>query len=52
MIKYLFLILTLLICPWDKTCAWVFADLWWNGKPYDVCPRQTLKRQIQKNAEG
>jgi len=43
---------SLVICPWDKTCAWVFADLWWNDKPYDVCPRQTLKRQIHKNAQS
>ena len=35
---------TLVICPWDPTCAWVFADLWWEGKPYNMCPRQALKR--------
>jgi glutamine synthetase len=38
------------ICPWDKTCAWVFADLWWEDKPYNLCPRQTLKRAV-KDAE-
>ena len=43
---------SLVICPWDKTCAWVFADLFWNGKPYDVCPRMTLKRQINKSAKA
>ena len=20
---------SLIICPWDSTCAWMFADLWW-----------------------
>ena len=24
---------TLVICPWDRTCAWMFADLWWEDKP-------------------
>ncbi len=41
---------SLVICPWDKTCAWVFADLWWQDKPYNLCPRQTLKRAV-KGAE-
>jgi len=41
---------SLMICPWDKTCAWVFSDLWWEDKPYNLCPRQTLKRSV-KNAE-
>lgn len=35
------------ICPWDKTQAWIFADLYWQGKPYDHCPRMALKRQVQ-----
>ncbi len=34
------------ICPWDKTMAWIFADLYWQGKPYNVCPRMALKRQV------
>ncbi len=34
------------ICPWDKTQAWIFADLYWQGKPYNVCPRMALKRQV------
>ncbi len=42
---------SLVICPWDKTCAWVFADLWWEGKPYNLCPRQALKRQIDAAAK-
>ena len=35
------------ICPWDKTMAIIFADLFWEDKPYNVCPRQTLKRAIR-----
>ena len=41
---------TIVICPWDSTCAWVFSDLWWEGKPYNLCPRQALKRQIRDAA--
>ena len=37
------------ICPWDKTTAIIFADLFWEGAPYNVCPRQALKRIIQEN---
>ena len=42
---------SLVICPWDPTCAWVFADLWWEGKPYNLCPRQALKRVIRDAAD-
>ena len=42
---------TLVICPWDPTCAWVFADLWWEGKPYNLCPRQAMKRVIRDAAD-
>jgi glutamine synthetase len=35
------------ICPWDKTMAIIFADLFWEDKPYNVCPRQALKRAIR-----
>jgi len=42
---------TIQICPWDPTCAWVFADLWWEGKPYNLCPRQALKRVIRDAAD-
>ena len=34
------------ICPWDRTMAIIFADLFWEDKPYNVCPRQALKRSI------
>ncbi len=42
---------TIVICPWDTTCAWVFSDLWWEGKPYNLCPRQALKRQMRDAAD-
>jgi glutamine synthetase len=35
------------ICPWDKSMAIIFADLFWEDKPYNHCPRQTLKRIIR-----
>ncbi len=41
---------TLTICPWDRTCAWVVADLWWQDKPYNLCPRGALKRAIRDAA--
>ena len=37
---------TLTICPWDTTCAWMFADLWWENKPYNLCPRHALRRVV------
>jgi len=35
---------TIQICPWDSKIAWVFSDLWWEDKPYNLCSRQALKR--------
>ena len=40
------------ICPWDKSMAIIFADLFWEGKPYNVCPRQALKRAIRDGAKA
>lgn len=40
------------ICPWDTSTAIIFADLFWEDKPYNVCPRQALKRAIHKAAES
>jgi len=42
---------TIQICPWDPAIAWVFADLWWEDKPYNLCPRQALKRVMHEAAE-
>lgn len=36
------------ICPWDETMAIIFADLFWEGAPYNVCPRQALKRAVEE----
>ena len=36
------------ICPWDRTTAFIFADLFWEDKPYNVCSRQALKRAISE----
>ena len=41
---------TLVICPWDRACAWMFADLWWEDAPYNLCPRQALKRVVSDAA--
>jgi len=43
---------TLTICPWDRTCAWMVADLWWQDAPYNLCPRGALKRAIGAAAEN
>ncbi len=42
---------SLVICPWDRTCAWMFADLWWEDAPYNLCPRQALRRAVRSTAE-
>src|SRR2546425_706248 len=28
---------SLLVCPWEPRYAWVFADLFYEGRPYVVC---------------
>lgn len=43
---------SLVICPWDRSCAWVYADLWWEDKPYKNCPRQMLKRIVREAAKA
>lgn len=43
---------SLMMCPWDGRIAWVFADLYWEGKPYNVCPRWALKRQVGRAADA
>ncbi|WP_197380630.1 glutamine synthetase family protein [Mycolicibacterium mengxianglii] len=39
------------VCPWDPTTAIIFSDLFWEDKPYNVCPRQALKRAIHEAAQ-
>lgn len=41
---------TLVICPWNRSCAWMMADLWWEDAPYNLCPRNTLKRAVAEAA--
>ena len=43
---------SVVVCPWDKTCAWMFADLWWKDRPYSLCPRHALKRAIKSAADA
>ena len=40
------------ICPWDTSMAIIFADLFWEDKPYNVCPRQALKRAVHEAREA
>ncbi len=41
---------SVIVCPWDTRIAWVFADLYWDERPYNVCPRLALKRQVERAA--
>ena len=43
---------SLVVCPWDTRFAWVFADLYWEAEPYNLCPRSALKRQIESAAQA
>lgn len=38
------------VCPWDTSMAMIFSDLYWEDAPYNVCPRQALKRIMQEAA--
>lgn len=40
------------ICPWNPEYAIVFADLFYEDRPYDVCPRQALRRVAQICADA
>ena len=40
------------ICPWDTSMAIIFADLFWEDKPYNVCSRQALKRAIRDTKDA
>lgn len=43
---------SLMICPWNPRIAWVFSDLFYEGEPYNVCPRQALRRQVRAAADA
>jgi glutamine synthetase len=36
----------------DLDAVYIFADLFWEDKPYNVCPRQALKRAIKDAKEA
>jgi glutamine synthetase len=40
------------ICPWNPEYAIVFADLFYESAPYNVCPRLALKRAVQEAADA
>ena len=41
---------SLILCPWNRELAFVFADLFMPDGPYPVCPRLALKRQVEAAA--
>lgn len=41
---------SLVICPWNKTQAWVSSDLYHHGKPYWGSPRGILKSVMDRAA--
>jgi glutamine synthetase len=43
---------SMLIAPWDRRYAVVFADLYLEGQPYAVCPRSALKRTLRRAEEA
>jgi glutamine synthetase len=43
---------TLKVLPWDRTIAWMVADMSFGGRePYALCPRSVLKKQVAAAAE-
>ena len=40
------------VCPWDSSTAVIFSDLYWEDAPYNVCPRQALRRAVKEAAES
>jgi glutamine synthetase len=43
---------SLLICPWNRELAFVFADLFFENAPYNMCPRLALRRQVKAAADA
>src|SRR5258708_6469974 len=42
---------TLRVCPWDRTWAWMAADLLYGGtEPFALCTRSIMKRQLEAAA--
>jgi glutamine synthetase len=42
---------SLAILPWRKSIAWVPGNLHVNGKPWPLCPRTILARQLERARE-
>ncbi len=38
---------SVVVLPWQPDVAWFASDLWCEGKPFEPCARNTLKRQLQ-----
>jgi glutamine synthetase len=36
------------VLPWNKEVAWFASDLWSEGKPFEPCSRNILKRALAK----
>ncbi|WP_072394783.1 type III glutamate--ammonia ligase [Hyphomicrobium sp. CS1GBMeth3] len=36
------------VLPWKKDIAWFASDLWCEGKPFEACSRNILKRALAK----
>jgi glutamine synthetase len=36
------------VLPWNKDVAWFASDLWCEGKPFEPCSRNILKRVLAK----
>jgi glutamine synthetase len=34
--------------PWKTDVAWFASDLWCQGKPFDACSRNILKRALAR----
>jgi glutamine synthetase len=42
---------SLVVCPWDSTQAWMNADLYYHGAPYENDPRGILRRVLARAAK-
>ena len=38
---------SVVVLPWQPDVAWFASDLWCEGRPFEPCARNTLKRQLQ-----
>ena len=41
-----------IVLPWRPEVAWFASDLWCEGKPFEACSRNILKRQLQRALDG